>query len=191
MASDEVGLVPSQRLDNPMNPQLLFQDSNPQLRFRGVSEPGLKSSFLGDKLFAVDHRDRYFSPEPRRSSGMIFGESSASDRRGPPEGRDWNGSGPASTPSSGEDDEEEVEEEDDDDDDDDEGDDVEGLVGIEDGAGKNSHSSGGDSGAIGEKIAGGNSKNDASFGRLIELNPCNNTSFCQIEFGDCNWVNST
>lgn len=164
MASDEMGLVPTQRLDNPINPQLLFQDNNPQLRFRGVGEPALKSGFLGDKLFAVDHRDRYFSPEPRRSSGMVFGESSAADRRGPPERRDWNGSGPASTPSSGEDDEEEEDEDDDDDDDDDESGDVEGLVGVDSGGGKNSHGSGADSGAIGGKIAGGNPKNHASFG---------------------------
>lgn len=160
MASDEMGLIPTQRLDNNMNPQLLFQDDNPQLRFRGVGESSLKSGFMVAG-------DRYFSPEPRRSTGMVYGEAASEGRGLPEEGRDWIRRENASTPSSGEDDDEE-EDEDDEDDEESEGD-GEGLIGVHNGGGKNTHTSGGDSGAIGDKILAETSKNHALFGSSTRL----------------------
>lgn len=74
MSSKEISMVPPQRLDNGLNPQLVFQDDGP-LRFR-VADPGPGSktrestAFIDHKLFSLD-RDRYFSapqaPEFRRT----------------------------------------------------------------------------------------------------------------------------
>ncbi|GAB4832061.1 hypothetical protein Ancab_006081 [Ancistrocladus abbreviatus] len=174
MASENMGLVPTQRLDPSLSAQLLFQDDS-SLRFscsaphRRVGDHGPKtrelSGFMDDKLFSVD-RERCFTPEFRRS---MYGDTAA-DRREPPERQNWSGNRATSTTSAGGDgseDEEDEEEDDDDDDDDevevDEGDDgeVEGLVGID--CGEKNHSSGGSS-VIGDKIGNGNSKGHVPFG---------------------------
>ncbi|XP_048494135.1 U-box domain-containing protein 62 isoform X2 [Beta vulgaris subsp. vulgaris] len=158
MASENMGLVPTQRMDNNLNSQAHFQNNNNPLRFgRGSSNPGSKPGFMDDKLFSIDHRERgYFSPELRRGSDVIgaYEEGPTSSKQGG--SRHWRGGGAVSTPSS-EDEEEEEEEEDEDDDDEEEGDgEVLRLVGI---GGKNSDSSG-----FEDKIGVGIIKDHASFG---------------------------
>lgn len=166
MASENMGLVPTQRMENNLNSQLIFQNNTNPLRFgRGAGNPGSKPGYVDDKLFSIDHREKgYFSPELRRGGdGVVVGvyeEGPASPRQGG--SRNWNGAGAgsASTPSSGEEDEEE---EDDEEEDNEEGDVEElGLVGI---GGKNSHSSGCgvSSSCIGDKLGGGTSKDHASY----------------------------
>ncbi|GAB4827704.1 hypothetical protein Ancab_034592 [Ancistrocladus abbreviatus] len=166
MASENIGLVHTQRLDASLNAQLLVQDEN-TLRFncsgphRRLGDPGPKtrelSGFMDDKLFSVD-RERYLPLDFRRS---IYGETAA-DRREPPERRNWNGNGATSTTSGGGDgsDDDEDEGEDDDDDELDDGE-AEGLVGID--CGDKNTSSGGSS-VIGDKIGNGNSKSRITFG---------------------------
>ncbi|XP_021758235.1 U-box domain-containing protein 62-like [Chenopodium quinoa] len=169
-ASENTGLVPTQRMEDNLNSQLLYQSNSNPLRFgRGPVNPGSKLGYMDNKLFNMDHRERgYFSPELRRGGDGVgvYEEGAASPRRGG--SRDWNGGGPASTPSSGEDDEEEDEDDDEEEEEeeDEEGDgEVLGLVGISGGR-KNSHSSGcgGSSSGIGDKIGVGNSKDHVSFG---------------------------
>ncbi|XP_027329725.1 U-box domain-containing protein 62 [Abrus precatorius] len=137
MSSDDITLVPDQRIDNGLNSPLVFQDD--PLRFncpapqRRVGDPGPKTRQLGpfidDKIF-ID-RDRFFTaqgPEFRRNN--VYADCSG--RRDPPDARNWSGNGSAATRSGDESDDDEDDDEDDDDDDDEdvEGDaEVEGLVG--------------------------------------------------------------
>ncbi|KAJ7959532.1 U-box domain-containing protein 62-like [Quillaja saponaria] len=141
MSSEEVGLLPSPRIENNLNSRLVFQVDS--LRFNcgvpqsRIGDPGPKtrelSSFIDDKMFSVE-RDRFFSShqsaEFRRN---LYG--GCSDRGDPPETRNWNGNGSTTTPSGDdtEGDDDDDDEEEDDEDDEVEGDgEIEGLVGAHD-----------------------------------------------------------
>ncbi|XP_047182167.1 U-box domain-containing protein 62 isoform X2 [Vigna umbellata] len=127
MSSEDITLVPDQRIENGLSSPLVFQDD--PLRFncptpqRRVGDPGPKTrelgAFIDEKMF-ID-RDRFFAaqnPDFRRYADC-------SSRQDP---RNWTVNGTAATPS--EDDESDEDDEDDEDEDDDEGDtEVEGLVG--------------------------------------------------------------
>ncbi|XP_034704319.1 U-box domain-containing protein 62 [Vitis riparia] len=169
MASEEVGFVPPQRLENGLNSQLVFQDE--ALRFncgapqRRVGDPGPKtrelSSFIDEKMFCVE-RDRYFHPQGGLFRRSIYGD--APPER--PDGRNWNGNGNTPTPSGegSEGEEDDDEEEEDDDDEVDEGDgEVEGLVAVDDANKSNNHSSGSLHSSA-DKIGNGKAKDHSSFG---------------------------
>ncbi|RVW42465.1 U-box domain-containing protein 62 [Vitis vinifera] len=169
MASEEVGFVPPQRLENGLNSQLVFQDE--ALRFncgapqRRVGDPGPKtrelSSFIDEKMFCVE-RDRYFHPQGGEFRRSIYGD--APPER--PDGRNWNGNGNTPTPSGegSEGEEDDDEEEEDDDDEVDEGDgEVEGLVAVDDANKSNNHSSGSLHSSA-DKIGNGKAKDHSSFG---------------------------
>ncbi|KAK7353524.1 hypothetical protein VNO80_18973 [Phaseolus coccineus] len=127
MSSEDITLVPDQRIENGLSSPLVFQDD--PLRFncptpqRRVGDPGPKTrelgAFIDEKMF-ID-RDRFYAaqnPDFRRYADC-------SSRQDP---RNWTVNGTAATPS--EDDDSDEDDEDDDEDDDDEGDtEVEGLVG--------------------------------------------------------------
>jgi len=127
MSSEDITLVPDQRIENGLSSPLVFQDD--PLRFnchtqqRRVGDPGPKTrdlgAFIDEKMF-ID-RDRFFAaqnPDFRRYADC-------SSRQDP---RNWTVNGTAATPS--EDDDSDEDDEDDDEEDDDEGDtEVEGLVG--------------------------------------------------------------
>ncbi|XP_015877575.2 U-box domain-containing protein 62 [Ziziphus jujuba] len=136
MSSEEIGLVPSQRLENGLNSQqLLFPDD--ALRFncgapphqRRVGDPGPKtrelSGFIDERFFASQSTDF------RRSLYNNDGH----ERRDPREPRNCYGNGTATSGDGSDEDDDEEDDDDDVDDDDevDEGDaDVEGLVGVDD-----------------------------------------------------------
>ncbi|XP_068668657.1 U-box domain-containing protein 62-like isoform X2 [Aristolochia californica] len=112
MGSQDIDLVPPQRLDNGLNSQMVFEDSN--LQFSRAPDR---------KLFSVDRE--FFREDFRRN---IY--DSRGPRDDPPERQDWNADGSTGTPT-GEDDDD-----DDDDEDEDDGDaegdgEVEGLVTVE------------------------------------------------------------
>ena len=148
MSSEDIGLVPDQRIETGLSSPLVFHDD--PLRFncgapqRRVGDPGPKTrelgGFIDEKMFAME-RDRFFAtqgPEFRRS---VYGDCSG--RREPPDARNWSGNGSTATPSGDEsdgDEDDDDDDEDDDDDDDVEGD--EGLVGVGDGSKRNSNAIG-------------------------------------------------
>ncbi|KAJ7965149.1 U-box domain-containing protein 62-like [Quillaja saponaria] len=186
MSPEEIGLVPSQRIESGLNSPLVFQDDTlrfncgaaPQCR---IGDPGPRtrelSNFIDDKMFTVE-RDPFFSPnqgaEFRRN---VYGD--CSDQRDPPDTRNWNGNGSTTTPS----DDTEGNDHDKDDDEVDGDCDVEGLVGVDGGnkcnsntvndisnnncSGRNLHS-----GA--DKISNGSSRGvllkDANLGQLVNNN---------------------
>ncbi|XP_061368060.1 U-box domain-containing protein 62 [Gastrolobium bilobum] len=141
MSSEDMGLVPDQRIENGLNSPLVFQDD--PLRFncgpaqRRVGDPGPKprdlGGFVDDKMFAME-RDRFFAAQGTDFRRNIFGDCSG--RRDPPNARNWGGNGGAATPSGDESDDDEDDDEDDDDEDDEDGE-VEGLVGVGDGSKRN------------------------------------------------------
>lgn len=182
MSSEEIGLVPDQRIDNGLNSPLVFQDDS--LRFscggapqRRVGDPGPKTrelgGFMDEKMFAVEH-DRFFAAQGVEFRRNVYGD--CSDRRNPPDARNWNGNGSTATPSGdesdGEDDEDD--EEDDDDDDDVEGDaEVEGLVGVNDASKGNSNSindinnsniSGSNLATVADRISNGKAQHRSPYG---------------------------
>lgn len=146
MSSEEIGLVPDQRIQNSLSSPLVFQDDS--LRFncgapqRRVGDPGPKtrelSGFIDEKMFALES-DRFFTSPAADFRRNVYGD--CSDRRDPPDTRNWNGNGSTTTPSGDESDGDDDEDEDEDDDDDDvEGDaEVEELVGVDDGNKRNSN----------------------------------------------------
>ncbi|PON34952.1 hypothetical protein PanWU01x14_340100 [Parasponia andersonii] len=126
MASEDMGLVPSQRLENGLNSHLVFPDD--ALRFncgaptqRRVGDPGPKTRDLSGYI-----DERFFAPQGTDFRRSMFGDGP--DRRDPPEARNWNGNGTAATPSVDGTDEEDDDEEDDVDDEDEADEGVEGLV---------------------------------------------------------------
>ncbi|XP_043725991.1 U-box domain-containing protein 62 isoform X2 [Telopea speciosissima] len=141
MASEEIDLVPPQRMENGLNSQMVFQDEALQFSGRKTREV---SRFVDEKMFSVE-RERFFRSAP----GVDFRPSifdSSPGRREQPENQNWNnGDGSTGTPSvDGSEGEEEDEDEDEDDDEDevDEGDgEVEGLVVADNGNNKNNNSS--------------------------------------------------
>lgn len=149
MSSEEIGLVPDQRIDNGLNSTLVFQDDSLRFSCGGapqqprVGDPGPKTrelgGFIDEKMFAVE-RDRFFTAHGVEFRRNVYGD--CSDRRNPPDTRNWNGNGSTATPSGDESDGEDDEDDEEDDDDDDvEGDaEVEGLVGVNDGSKGNSNS---------------------------------------------------
>ncbi|KAG9455202.1 hypothetical protein H6P81_008106 [Aristolochia fimbriata] len=124
MGSQDIDLVPQQRLENGLNSQMVFQDSN--LQFSRAPDR---------KLFSVDRG--FFREDFRRN---IY--DSTGPRNDPSERQDWNPDGSAGTPT-GEDDEDDEDEDEDEDDDDAEGDgEVEGLVTVEGNKNTTNNSSG-------------------------------------------------
>ncbi|KAI4306554.1 hypothetical protein L6164_029823 [Bauhinia variegata] len=146
MSSEEIGLVPDQRIENGLSSPLVFQGD--PLRFncgapqRRVGDPGPKtrelSGFLNEKMFDLE-RDRFFTSPAADFRRNVYGN--ISDRRDPPATRNWNGNGSTTTPSGDDSDGDDEEDEDEDDDDDDVEDEaeVEELVGVDDGKKKNSN----------------------------------------------------
>lgn len=133
MSSEEMGLVPSQRIENGLNSQLLFQDE--ALRFncgappqRRVGDPGPKTRELSGFI-----DDRFFAPQGADFRRSLYNDGH--DRRDPREAQNWNGNGTAASGDGSDEDDDEEDDDDDVDDDDevDEGDaEVEGLVGVDD-----------------------------------------------------------
>ncbi|GMH27035.1 hypothetical protein Nepgr_028878 [Nepenthes gracilis] len=178
MASEDIGLLPTQRLNPGLNAQLLFQDDrafrlNCSATHRRVDDPAPKtrelSGFMDDKLFSVD-RDRFIAAQGPAAEFRRNMYGGTTDRQDPQDTRNWNGYGPTSTSSGGDesDGEERRDEKEEEADDNDDGDEVDGgygegeeLVGIESGSKKNSS---GDSGDIVDKIGNGHSKAHAQFG---------------------------
>lgn len=194
MASEEVGFVPPQRLENGLNSQLLYQDE--ALRFncgapqRRVGDPGPKtrelSSFMDEKMFCVE-RDRYFHTQGAEFRRSMYGDAPVER----PDSRNWNGNGNTPTPSGegseGEDDDDDDDEEDDDDEVDEGDGEVEGLVTVDDASKNNNHSSA-------DKIGNGKAKDHSSFGmnstlclvtkktgKILNLKFCYITSTVRLE----------
>ncbi|KAF4349765.1 hypothetical protein G4B88_029513 [Cannabis sativa] len=131
MSSEDMGLVPSQRLENGLNSHLVFQEDS--LRFncgapnqRRVGDPGPKTRDLSGFI-----DERFFAPQGADFRRSMFGDGQ--DRREAPEARNWNGNGTTTTPSvdGSDEDDDDDDEEDDVDEDDDVDDGVEGLVGAD------------------------------------------------------------
>uniref|UniRef100_A0A5B7ACZ5 Putative U-box domain-containing protein 62 n=1 Tax=Davidia involucrata TaxID=16924 RepID=A0A5B7ACZ5_DAVIN len=142
MTSEEIGLVPAQRLDNGLNSQLVFQDEG--LRFncaapqRRVGDPGPKTRELSGFM-----EDRYFQQQGAEFRRSMYAADAAHNRQDHQESQNWNGNGRGSTTPSGDGSEGEEDEEDDDDDEEDEVDEgdgeVEGLLGVDDSNNKNNN----------------------------------------------------
>ncbi|XP_010252055.1 PREDICTED: U-box domain-containing protein 62-like isoform X2 [Nelumbo nucifera] len=173
MASEEMNLVPSQRMENGLNSQIVFQDEGLQFNCgapqRRVADPARKtrevSGFVEEKMFPVD-RDRYFrtsGPEFRR--GLYDSSPGRQDR--PETQQNWNADASAGTPSIDGSEGEEEDEDDDEDDEDDEVDgEVEGLVAADD-SNKNNNNSSSSVHSSSEKIRSEKSnlqKHHSSFG---------------------------
>ena len=162
--TEEIGLVPSQRLETGLNSHLVYQDE--ALRFncgpppqRRVGDPGPKTRDLSGFI-----DERYFAPQGSDFRRSIYGEGQDRDGR---EVRNWHGNGATATRSgdgSVEDDDEE-EDEVDDDDEVDEGDvEVEGIVGAND---NNKVNCSNNSSIVEDKMGNGkgNHQNHSSFGK--------------------------
>uniref|UniRef100_A0A5B7ACY2 U-box domain-containing protein n=1 Tax=Davidia involucrata TaxID=16924 RepID=A0A5B7ACY2_DAVIN len=166
MASEGMGLVPAQRLENGLNSQLVFQDEN--LRFN-CGDPGLKTRELSGFM-----DDRYFQSHGAEFRRGMYPDA-AHDRQGHQESRNWNGNGiRGSTTPSGDGSEGDEEEEDDDDDDDDDDEDeedevdegdgeVEGLIGVDDSNNKNNSSNNTSGHSSADTIGNGKAKHLSSF----------------------------
>lgn len=183
MSSEDIGLVPDQRIDNSLtSPPLVFQDD--PLRFncgtaphRRVGDPGPKTrelagGFIDEKMFAID-RDRFFTAQGSEFRRSVYADCHG--RRNNPDDRNWSGNGGASTPSGddsdGDDDEDDDE---DDDDDDDEGDAVvDRLVGVGDGSKRNSNAITGVSNNSGSGVANGKAQHHSPYGMKTISQFCN------------------
>ncbi|XP_059627891.1 U-box domain-containing protein 62-like [Cornus florida] len=139
MTSENIGLVPTQRLDNGLNSQLGFQDEN--LRFncgapqRRVGDVGPKTRELSGFI-----DERFFQPQAAEFRRNMFADL-PQNRQEHQENRNWDGNGRASTTPSGDGSDEDEDDDDDEDDEEeeaDEGDDgeIEGIVVV--GGGNNS-----------------------------------------------------
>lgn len=133
MSSEEIGLVPSQRLENGLNSQLLFQDET--LRFNCGAQPQRRVGDPGPKTreFTGFIDNRFFAPQGTDFRRSLYNDGQ--DRRDPREARNWNGNGTATSGDGSDEDDDEDDDDDDVDDDDevDEGDaEVEGLVDVDD-----------------------------------------------------------
>lgn len=173
MSSEDMGLVPSQRLENGLNSHLVFPDD--ALRFncgaptqRRVGDPGPKTRDLSGFI-----DERFFAPQGADFRRSMYG-GDGQDRRDPPEARNWNGNGAAATPSVDGSDEDEDEEDDEDDvDDDDEVDEgVEGLVGGDEN--NNKGNSGNNAGNGEDKMGNGKAKHQhhSPFGKKKTTSGC-------------------
>ncbi|KAL7184146.1 hypothetical protein ACSBR2_026325 [Camellia fascicularis] len=162
MASEEIGLVPPQRLDNGLNPQLVFQDE--ALRFscgappRRAGDPGPKTRELTGFI-----DDRYFQPQ----APVEFRRSNYVEDHHHQDSRNWNGrtlNSPSGDESEGDD------EEDDDDDEEEEEEDDEGdgevarlVGGVEGCNNKNNNSNNTSEHSNSDTIGNGKSKHLSSF----------------------------
>lgn len=170
MASEEIGLVPTQGL----NPQLVFQDDpNNTLGFRcgggnGVPPQRHRPVGVGDPSQKATREltGLYFQPqgtaEFRRN---IYESTQTPDRHHHRSIQNWNGNGRNSTSPSG--DGSEGDEDDDDDDEEDDDDDVDGLVVVENSSTKNNSSN--TSGHSSEKIGNVKMNHISSFGSSREI----------------------
>ncbi|CAK9133698.1 unnamed protein product [Ilex paraguariensis] len=165
MASEKIGLVQAQRLDNGLNPQLVFQDENirftcaPPQRHRVVGDSGPKTT--RELTGFIDNH--FFQPQTAEFRRVIYGDA-APDRQG---NHNWTGNGRTSMTPSG--DGSEDEDVDDDDEDVDEGDnEVERLGGVNNNRNNNtnntSSNNSGHSSATTDNIGNGKSKCLSSFG---------------------------
>ncbi|RYQ84658.1 hypothetical protein Ahy_B10g104116 isoform A [Arachis hypogaea] len=189
MSSEDIGLVPDQRIETGLSSSLVFQDET--LRFscggpqRRVGDPGPKTrelgGFIDDKMFSME-RDRYFAAQGSEFRRSVYGDCSG--RRDPPGARNWSRNGGANTPSGDESDGDDDEDDDDDDDDDDDVEGDEGLVGVGDGSKRNSNpildingsngSNGGGGGSLGgvsaaERMANGKGQHHSSYVSTREM----------------------
>ncbi|GFZ15119.1 RING/U-box superfamily protein [Actinidia rufa] len=175
MASEGMGLVPPQRLDNGLTPQLVFQDEG--LRFGRVGDPGPKTRELTGFI-----DDRYFQPQSSSDfRRCIYG----SDHR---TGRSGDGS-------EGDEEEEEDDDEDEEDDDVDERDgEVEALVAVDDTNNRNNNDNSNSEHGNGDAIGNGKSKHlsyvGASRGFMSKqgnfLQPGNDNSVVRANSNDDN-----
>ncbi|XP_015945067.1 U-box domain-containing protein 62 [Arachis duranensis] len=189
MSSEDIGLVPDQRIETGLSSSLVFQDET--LRFscggpqRRVGDPGPKTrdlgGFIDDKMFSME-RDRYFAAQGSEFRRSVYGDCSG--RRDPPGARNWSRNGGANTPSGDESDGDDDEDDDEDDDDDDDVEGDEGLVGVGDGSKRNSNpildingsngSNGGGGGSLGgvtaaERMANGKGQHHSSYVSTREM----------------------
>ncbi|XP_057483061.1 U-box domain-containing protein 62-like isoform X1 [Actinidia eriantha] len=140
MASEGMGMVPTQRLENGLNPRLVFQDEG--IRFGRVGDPGPKTRELAGFI-----DDRYFQPQSSSDfRRCIYGSDTRSGRSG-----------------DGSEGDEEEEEDDDDEEEDDEVDgrdvEVEALVGVNDSNNRNNNDNNSNSEhGHGDAIGNGKSK---------------------------------
>ncbi|PSR93263.1 U-box domain-containing protein [Actinidia chinensis var. chinensis] len=175
MASEGMGLVPPQRLDNGLTPQLVFQDEG--LRFGRVGDPGPKTRELTGFI-----DDRYFQPQSSSDfRRCIYG----SDHR---TGRSGDGS-------EGDEEEDEDDDEDEEDDDVDERDgEVEALVAVDDTNNRNNNDNSNSEHGNGDAIGNGKSKHlsyvGASRGFMSKqgnfLQPGNDNSVVRANSNDDN-----
>ncbi|GFY84466.1 RING/U-box superfamily protein [Actinidia rufa] len=131
MASEGMGMVPTQRLENGLNPRLLFQDEG--LRVGRVGDPGPKTRELAGFI-----EDRYFQPQSSSDfRRCIYGSDTRSWRSG--------------DGSEGDEEEEEEEDEEEEEEEDDEVDgrdvEVEALVGVNDSNNRNNNDNNSNTGA--------------------------------------------
>ncbi|XP_043703882.1 ATPase family AAA domain-containing protein 2-like [Telopea speciosissima] len=138
MASEEMDLVPPQKMENGLNSQMVFQDETLQFSGRKTRE---MSGFADEKMFSVEREQFFRSPSEAEFRRSIF--DSSPGRQEQPENQNWNNDdGSTGTPSGAGSEGEDEEDDDDDDDEVDEGDgEVEGLVATDDGNNKNNNSS--------------------------------------------------
>ncbi|CAL5343758.1 unnamed protein product [Camellia sinensis] len=163
MASEEIGLVPPQRLDNGLNPQLVFQDE--ALRFscgappRRAGDPGPKTRELTGFI-----DDRYFQPQ----APVEFRRSNYVEDHHHQDSRNWNGrtlNSPSGDESEGDDEEDDDDDDEEEEEEDDEGDgEVARLVGGVEGCNnKNNNSNNTSERSNSDAIGNGKSKHLSSF----------------------------
>lgn len=174
MSSEELGLASAQ---NGLNSQLVFHQDE-TLRFNCGAPPQRRVGDTGPKTRELSGfiDDRFFPHQNADFRRSLYSENS--ERRDPPEPRNWNPNGTMRTPSGeGSDDDEDEDDDDDDVEDDDEDADVGGLFGVE----NRSKGNAGSNANNGEdKMGNGNVKHQqhhSSFGKIFWRKVSNLKSF--------------
>ncbi|KAK9913862.1 hypothetical protein M0R45_037667 [Rubus argutus] len=166
MSSEELGLASAQ---NGLNSQLVFHQDE-TLRFNCGAPPQRRVGDTGPKTRELSGfiDDRFFPPQNADFRRTLYSENS--ERRDPPEPRNWNPNGTMRTPSGeGSDDDEDEDDDDDDVEDDDEDADVGGLFGVEN---RSKGNAGGNANNGEDKMGNGNVKHQqhhSSFGGALIL----------------------